>query len=59
MAEFLAEVEFIEKKQPAKINEEELTLEAKYAKSKAKVKIMEDLDIGECEGFHYDDVYRS
>ena len=47
MAELLAEVEFIEKKQPAKINEEELTLEAKYAKSKAKVKIMEDLDIGE------------
>ena len=54
MAELLAEAEFIEKKQSAKINEKKLMLEEKLAKS--KVKILEDLDIEEGERFHYDDV---
>ena len=57
MAELLAEAEFIEKKQLAKINEEKPKLEEKLAKSKRKVKILEDPDIEEGERFHYDDVY--
>ena len=36
MAELLAEAEFIEKKQSAKVNEVKLKLEEKLAKSKAK-----------------------
>ena len=59
MAELLAEAEFIEKKQPAKIKEKKLKLEEKLAKSKEKVKILEDLDIEEGERFHYNDVYSS
>ena len=43
MAELLAEAEFIEKKQSAKVNEVKLKLEEKLAKSKAKVKTLEDL----------------
>ena len=46
-------------KQSTKINEEKLKLKEKLAKSKAKVKIMEDLDIEEGERFHYDDVCSS
>ena len=53
MAELLTEAEFIEKKQSAKINEEKL------AKSNAKVKILEDLDVEEGERFHCNDVYSS
>ena len=52
MAELLAEAEFIEKKQSAKINEEKMKLEGKLAKSKGKVKSSEDLDIEEGERFH-------
>ena len=52
MAELLAEAEFIEKKQSAKINEEKMKLEGKLAKSKGKVKSWEDLDIEEGERFH-------
>ena len=52
-------LEFIEKKQSAKINEEKLKLEEKLAKSKAKVKFLEELDIEEGERFLYDDVYGS
>ena len=59
MAELLAGAEFIKKKQSAKINEEKLKLEEKLAKSKANVKILDDLDIEEVERFHYDHVYSS
>ena len=43
MAELLAEAEFIEKKQSAKVNEMKQKLERRLAKSKAKVKTLEDL----------------
>ena len=59
IAELLVEAESIEKKQSAKINGEKLKLEEKFAKSKAKVKNLEGLDIKEGERFHYDDVYSS
>ena len=41
MAEFLAEAEFLKKRQSAKCHEEKLTIKEEYAKSKAKVKILE------------------
>ena len=41
MAELLAEAEFLEKRQSAKIHEEKLKIEEEYAKSKVKVKILE------------------
>ena len=44
IAELLAEAEFFVKKQSAKINEEKLNIEDKYAKFKAKVKIIEKLE---------------
>ena len=59
IAELLVEAESIEKKQSAKINGEKLKLEETFAKSKAKVKNLEGLDIKEGERFHYDDVYSS
>ena len=43
IAELLAEAEFIEKKQSAKVNEMKQKLERRLAKSKAKVKTLEDL----------------
>ena len=43
MAELLAEEEFLEKRQSAKIHEEKLKIEEEYAKSKAKVKILEGI----------------
>ena len=45
--------------QSAKVNEEKLKLAEKLAKSKAKMQILEDLDVKEVERFHYDDVNRS
>ena len=45
--------------QSAKVNEEKLKSEEKLAKSKAKMKILEDLDVKEVERFHYDDVNSS
>ena len=59
MAELLAEAEFIEKKQSAKINGEKLKLDEKIAKSKTKVEILEELDIEECERFHCNNVCTS
>ena len=44
MAEILAEAEFQEKRQSAKIQEEKLKIEEEYAKSKAKVKILEAIE---------------
>ena len=41
MAELLVEAEFLKKRQSAKIHEEKLKIEEEYAKSKAKVKILE------------------
>ena len=41
MAELLAEAEFLEKRQSAKIHEEKLKIEEEYAESKAKVKVLE------------------
>ena len=41
MAELLAEAGFLKKRQSAKIQEEKLKTEEEYAKSKAKVKILE------------------
>ena len=44
MAELLAEAEFIEKRQSAKIYDEKLKTEEEYATSKAKVKILEAIE---------------
>ena len=44
MAELLAEAEFLEKRQSAKIHEGKLKIEEEYAKSKAKVKILEAIE---------------
>ena len=44
MAEILAGAEFQEKRQSAKIQEEKLKIEEEYAKSKAKVKILEAIE---------------
>ena len=43
MAELLAEAEFLQKRQSAKFHEQKLKIEEEYAKSKAKVKILEAL----------------
>ena len=44
MAELLVEAEFLKKRQSAKIHEEKLKIEEEYAKSKAKVKILEAIE---------------
>ena len=44
MAELLAESEFLEKRQSAKIHEEKLKIKKEYAKSKAKVKILKAIE---------------
>ena len=41
MGELLAEAEFLQKRQSAKIQEEKLKIEEKHVKSKTKVKILE------------------
>ena len=41
MAELLAEVEFLKKRQSARIHEENLKIEEEYAKAKGKIKIFE------------------
>ena len=44
MAELLTEAEFLIKKKSAKMHGEKLKIEEKYAKSKAKVKILETIE---------------
>ena len=44
MAELLTESEFFEKRQSVKIHKEKLKIEEEYAKSKAKVKILEAIE---------------
>ena len=44
MVELLAEAEFLKKRQSAKIQEEKLKIEEEYAKSKAKVEILEAIE---------------
>ena len=44
MAELLTESEFFEKRQSVKIHKEKLKTEEEYAKSKAKVKILEAIE---------------
>ena len=59
MAELLAESEFLEKRQSAKIHEEKLKIEKEYAKSKAKVKILEAIESEDYEReFNVDGQYK-
>ena len=44
MAQHLAEAEFLEKRQSAKIHEERWKIEEEYVKSKARVKILEAIE---------------
>ena len=44
MVELLAEAEFLKKRQSAKIQEEKLKIKEEYAKSKAKVEILEAIE---------------
>ena len=50
MAELLVEAEFLKKRQSAKIQEEKLKIEQEYAKSKAKVTILEAIESEDHKG---------
>ena len=50
MTELLAEAEFFEKRQSAKIQEEKLKIEEEYAKSKVKVQILEAIESEDHKG---------
>ena len=59
MAKLLAESEFLEKRQSAKIQEEKLKIEEKYPKSKAKVKFLEAIESEYHKGeFNVDGQYK-